>query len=448
VAAHSGQLQLKDSQGTVHSVLNSGKHTVIGRHADTTDTDTRLGFFSTTPINRQQATSIVSADPEELLNSEAVSTSIVSSTPPNSILEVQARGALPPIDGRACPLIDGDDADGKVDACPASCGFKSSMFSSIAITSMVPEVVDGVSNKAVITCNQACTADIKVGYHMWLPSLNGIKAYRQITKVTNSNQFEVEPAFSYVNADTLGQTSGWDGQLQLMMQCPDAACSGFCIKLVDDGGTYTKPHSQATQIGGLDITGRVGAVGCEERCTNSMDSNKADCERTEECRVQNGAGEWVLTAHDTLVSCQSSGGTWSFFKGDPVAPVDNCLTTPSTGCVRGYHTWVKEFDKFPKPEYYYVDIAGQWEAKVCARNPDNYAKALPKADSTCAHNSVTCLTGVGGIDARLHSMATDISTLMSSVNTIGTMVNENAGDLDALLDVVGSNHGYGLLTVN
>jgi hypothetical protein len=209
----------------------------------------------------------------------------------------------------------------------------------------VPVVVDGVTNKAVVTCGQSCTDDIKVGYHFWLPSLNGLKAYRQITKVTNNNQFEVEPAFTYVNIEHSGQTSGWDGQLELMMHCADPECSGFCIRLEDDGSTYSKPVELATEIGGLPITGRVGAVGCEERCSNSMDSNAADCERVEECRVQNGLGEWVLTTHDTMVSCQSSGGTWSFFKGDPVAPVDNCLTTPSAGCVRGYHTWVKEFDK-------------------------------------------------------------------------------------------------------
>jgi hypothetical protein len=104
--------------------------------------------------------------------------------------------------------------------------------------------------------------------------------------------------------------------------------------------------------------------------------------------------------------------------------------------------------QFPKPEYYYVDISNQWEAKVCARNPDNYAMALPKDASTCGHNSVSCETGIGGVDARLQSVATDISTLMASVNTMGTMVNENKGDLDALLDVVGASNGYGLLEVN
>merc|ERR1711871_1350086 len=66
-ASTGGQLQLKDSQGVTHMVLNSAKHSIIGRHADAADTDTRVGFFKATPINRQQATSMVSVNPEQML---------------------------------------------------------------------------------------------------------------------------------------------------------------------------------------------------------------------------------------------------------------------------------------------------------------------------------------------------------------------------------------------
>merc|ERR1712216_484380 len=106
--------------------------TVVGRHADDYGTDTKLGFFGTDPIARQSGSAVVATDSEHLKNVNAISahadTDDLASDANALVLNVLARGALAPIDARACPWVDGTGA-GEVTigaaGCPGSCEYES-----------------------------------------------------------------------------------------------------------------------------------------------------------------------------------------------------------------------------------------------------------------------------------------------------------------------------------
>merc|ERR1711988_82376 len=105
--------------------------------------------------------------------------------------------------------------------------------------------------------------------------------------------------------------------------------------------------------------------------------------------------------------------------------------------------------------YNWREFDGTYSVHLCARNLANYGMALPHADGTTAScmksysdkTSSSC-DGSGGAVTRLTKMADDISKMFSTVNTIGTIVNENQGDIEQLMSILDTNTGHGLLQIN
>jgi hypothetical protein len=408
--AHGGHVALKDSQGVVHLTVGNAKTTVVGRHADDFGTDTKLGFFGTSPSGRQGGSAIVAADSEHLKAVDSISshgdTADLASSAEALVLNVQARGGLDPIDARVCPWVDGTGA-GVVtigaQGCPGSCEYETVDTTTLG-SALSGAKITGTTGTTV-TCQTEATQVLEG--NMCNSFRPGVVISLLINGMTQSRAVQSIGSCTAEGVCTFEVDASYNAQASWRTDEENAAAASISIDLLsnDAGGQCVQGKNNFNAESSY-ANHRIGT-----RCTSADTGYQCGCEQA--CQGQVAYSQGACTT-----------GTWNNYYEDALN-----------------YNW-RVFD-------------GEYGVHLCARSLANYGMALPHADGTADscmksygdRTSLTC-NGSGGAVSRLTRMADDISKMFSTVNTIGTIVNENQGDIEQLMSILDTNTGHGLLQID